>query len=94
LEDEKSLEFADQTYIKEDASSMTNARQLPASCFEAAEELLKDRKIYEKNGIFPAEMIDKLAKDLKAHQDKDLSEKLFGNADALKAVVNQFIHCG
>jgi len=94
LENENSLQFAEQTYVKEDASGIKDAKQLPASCFEAAEILLKERHIYEKNGVFPVEMIDKLVNDLMAHKDKDLSEKLFGNADALKAVVNQFIHCG
>ncbi len=94
LENENSLQFAEQSYVKEDASCIKDAKQLPASCYEAAEILLKERHIYEKNGVFPIEMIDKLVKDLMAHKDKDLSEKLFGNADALKAVVNQFIHCG
>jgi glutamine synthetase len=56
--------------------------------------LLLDREIYEKYGVFPPGMLDKLAADLKQHNDKDLSEKLFGNADALRELVNKFIHCG
>jgi hypothetical protein len=39
-------------------------------------------------------MIDKLADDLRAYKDKDMSEKLFGNADALKEIVDKYIHCG
>ncbi len=94
LEDKNALEFAKNTYVNVDASSIKDLNQLPASCWEAAEQLLEHRAIYEKNGVFPAGMIDKLVKDLQAHNDKDLSQKLFGNADALKDLVHQFIHCG
>jgi glutamine synthetase len=94
LERPGSLKMAEDLYVATDASKCEGLKQLPASCYEAAEMLLKDRKIYEKHGVFPTGMIDKLASDLKAHNDKDLSEKLFGNADALKKLVNRFIHCG
>ena len=96
LESEDSLKIADELYVSVDASKVKDRKleQLPASCHEAADMLLKDRDIYEKYGIFPPGMIDKLAKDLKAYNDKNLSEKMFGNADALKEIVRQFIHCG
>ncbi len=89
-----SLDMAKDLYIRADASKRKDLKQLPASCWEAAEALLKDRHYYEKYGVFPAGMIDKLAKDLKAFNDKGMSEKLFGNAAALKELVHQFIHCG
>lgn len=94
LEHKDSLKIAKDLYVSADASKYEHLDQLPASCWEAAEKLLQDRAVYEKNGVFPPGMIDKLATDLKAHNDKDMSEKLFGNADALKEVVNKFIHCG
>jgi len=94
LENEDSLKIADRYYVRDDASCIDNLKQLPASCYEAADKLLADRHFYEKNGVFPSEMIDKLANDLKAFNDKDLSEKLFGHADSLKEIVDQFIHCG
>jgi len=94
LEGKDSLDFAAKTYVKVDASTCKDLDQLPASCFEAADKLLENRKIFENHGVFPPGMIDKLAKDLKAHEDKDLSQKLFGNADALKNLVHQYIHCG
>lgn len=94
LEDKDALEYANKKYVNVDASCVKDLNQLPASCWEAAEKLLEDRHIYENHGVFPVGMIDKLAKDLKAHNDKDLSQKLFGNADALKDLVQQFIHCG
>lgn len=94
LENKDALKIAEDLYVSVDASSVQKLKQLPASCWEAADMLLKDREIYEKFGVFPKGMIDKLARDLKSHDDKDLSEKLFGNADALRELVNKYIHCG
>ncbi len=94
LENKDSVKIADELYVSTDASKCDHLSQLPASCWEAAEKLLEDREIYEKDGIFPPRMIDKLANDLKAHNDKDMSEKMFGNAVALKEIVDKFIHCG
>jgi len=94
LENNDSLKVADELYVNVDASTIEGLKQLPASCSEAADVLLKDRKIYEKYGVFPPGMIDKLVNDLKAYDDKDMSEKLFGNADALKEIVDKYIHCG
>lgn len=94
LEREDSLKIAKELYVCVDASTRSDLKQLPASCWEAADVLLKDREIYERYGVFPPGMIDKLAKNLKAYNDEKMSEKLFGNADALKEMVNKFIHCG
>jgi glutamine synthetase len=94
LENPNSLKLAEELYVSTEASKCKGLNSLPASCWEAADKLLNDRAFYEKYGIFPPAMIDKLAKDLKAHNDKDMSEKLFGNADALKELVRRFIHCG
>lgn len=94
LEHPDALKMAEKLYISTDASKCDYLDQLPASCYEAADMLLKDRAVYEKDGVFPPAMIDKLASDLKAHDDKNMSEKLFGNADALKEIVEKFIHCG
>lgn len=94
LLDPDALKFAEKTYVKVDASTCEDLDQLPASCFESADKLLEQRQYYEKYGIFPKGMIDNLSNDLKAFDDKDLSQKLFGNANALKELVNRYIHCG
>lgn len=94
LQHEDSLKIAEELYVSVDASTVKKLKQLPASCWAAADMLLKDREVYEKYGVFPGGMIDKLANDLKMYEDKDLSEKLFGNADALKDLVDRYIHCG
>lgn len=94
VEGKDSLKNAEKLYVKEDATKVKGLKQLPASCSEAADMLEKDRAIYEKDKIFPPGIIDGIIKELKSYKDKDLSEKLFGNADALKDLVQEFIHCG
>lgn len=94
LEKPDALQIAEKLYVCEDASCVEGLNQLPASCFEAADALLKDRQVYENNDIFPPGMIDRIAQELKAYGDQNMSEKLFGNADALKEIVNKYIHCG
>jgi glutamine synthetase len=94
LDKEDALQIAERLYVSEDASRVEGLNQLPASCHDAAEALLKDRQFYENYDVFPPGMIDKIAEDLKAYGDQNMSEKLFGNADALRDIVNQYIHCG
>ncbi|MEN8153746.1 MAG: glutamine synthetase family protein [Acidobacteriota bacterium] len=94
LESKDSLKNAEKLYIIKDASKVKGLKQLPASCSEAADMLKKERSFYEKDGIFPSRIIDGIISNLKNFKDKDLSEKLFGNAAALKEVVQEFIHCG
>ena len=94
LEHPEALKVADQLYIKADASKVEGLKQLPASCFEAAECLKRERERYELDGVFPAGLIDSIAKNLQAFDDKHMSEKLFGNADSLRQLVNRHLHCG
>ncbi|MCK4888310.1 MAG: glutamine synthetase, partial [Candidatus Aminicenantes bacterium] len=94
LEHPDSLKIAEKLYITEEASARKNLDQLPSSCSEAADCLDRDRHFYEKDGIFPTRILDGVIKELKNYKDKDLSEKLFGNADALKDLVQEFLHCG
>lgn len=97
LESTASLEKAKKLYIRGDVGKNydgMNLPQLPASCYEAGEQLLKDRAYYEKCGIFPPAMIDGIANALKKYDDKNLSEKLFGDGDALMKLVKQYLHCG
>jgi glutamine synthetase len=67
---------------------------LPASCWDSAEALLSLRHYFEKDGIFPAGVIDNLAKRLKSYNDQKLSEELYGNNEAIAKLVKQHLHCG
>ncbi len=94
LQNPQALEIADRLYVQKDASSRTDLKDLPASCYQAAVELEKARDMYELSGVFPKGFIDRTIKDLKAHNDADLSEKLFGNVNAISDLVKKFMHCG
>lgn len=89
-----SLEFAEKTYIKADASEMPDLAQLPASCWDSAECLKRDRAVYEADGVFPAGMIDAHAAFLQNYHDQDLSERLYGRDDAIAQLVQEYLHCG
>ncbi|HNX31507.1 MAG TPA: glutamine synthetase family protein, partial [Holophaga sp.] len=94
LEHPDALRTADELYVRADASRIDTLRQLPASCWESAECLKRDRARYEEGGVFPAGLIDSIAKDLQAYDDLNMSEKMFGNADSLRNLVNKYQHCG
>ncbi|MBA7691081.1 hypothetical protein ES703_99619 [subsurface metagenome] len=78
---------SDQTRIREALS------QLPSSCWESAESLLRDREIYQRDGVFSPTVIDEIVKRLKSYDDKDMSEKLYGKEDEIKKLVDEYLHC-
>jgi glutamine synthetase len=94
LEHPDALKLAEELYVKQDASRITGLRQLPASCYESAECLKRDRERYEAFGVFPPGLLDAIAKNLQAYEDLNMSEKMYGNADSLKKLVERFLHCG
>ncbi|XUW99788.1 MAG: glutamine synthetase family protein [Dehalogenimonas sp.] len=98
LELENALDLAKKLYVDVNIFASANKEiqinlpQLPTSCWDAADCLLKDRGIYEKDGIFPASVIDGLSKMLKRYEDKDLSERFYGKGDEIQKLVDQYIH--
>lgn len=99
LEMGNALELAEKLYVDvnifqdEHKGIRDKLPQLPTSCWESAECLSKDRKIYERGGVFPAIVIDRLIKTLKSYNDRDLSEKYYGKAEEINKLVNEHFHC-
>ncbi len=99
LEMEGALELAEKLYVDVNIFSPEHQKvqerlpQLPVSCWESADCLLKDRDIYERDGVFSSGVIDGVAKALKSYNDKDLSETLFGKQDRIRSLINQYLHC-
>lgn len=96
IEMPKGLELADQLFVEGNIFSnipSSQLQQLPASCVESAERLNSKREIFEKNGIFPARLIDFTIESLTAFQDINLSRDLAGNAEATRELVIKYIHC-
>lgn len=100
LEMENGLEYANNLYISGNLFTEKNKafreklRSLPASCWESAENLERQRSFYEKDGVFPPGLIDSIVAKLKSFDDKDLSERLYGKKDELAELVNRHLHCG
>jgi len=99
LEMEGALDLADKLYVDVNIFSPEHRRlqetlpQLPASCWESSECLLKDRQIYERDGVFSPVVIDGLVKTLKSYNDKDLSERYYGMGDEIKKLVDEYFDC-
>jgi len=99
LEMEGALELADKLYVDvnifapEHKEVQEKLPQLPASCWESAESLLRDSEIYQRDGVFSPTVIDEIVKRLKSYDDKDMSEKLYGKEDEIKKLVDEYLHC-
>jgi glutamine synthetase len=94
------LELADQLYVDvnifkpEYKDKLEKLEQLPVSCWESAAALDKKRSIFEQGNVFPKGLIDSRISKLKSFDDKDLSERLYGNKEETKKLVDQFLHVG
>lgn len=98
LQMENALDVAKRLYVDvnifadEHKSVQEKLPQLPTSCWESADNLVKDRAIYERDGVFSPLVIDGFAKMLKSYNDVDLSERLYKRDDQIKQLVEEYIH--
>jgi glutamine synthetase len=93
LEEAEKLYVDAETFFPETGNFQDGLPKLPASCWESAECLLKDREIYQRDGVFPEAVIDGIVKKLKSFNDKDLSGQISGKEDEIKKLVDKYLHC-
>jgi glutamine synthetase len=99
LEMKDSLKSAEALYVNynifrdETRSKKQKLESLPASCWDSADCLAEKRAFFEKDGVFPAGVIDNVISKLKAYDDKDLSQRLFNKHDEIRKLVEQYLHC-
>ena len=73
------LELADKLYVDVNIFAAGNEKlhrslhPMPTSCRESADCLRKDRRIYEKDGVFSPKAIDGLVAVLEGYNDRDLA---------------------
>lgn len=67
---------------------------LPTSCSESANNLEKDRHLYEANGVFPRKLLDKTIEKLRAYKDADLWKKVSDRPREMQKMLTQYLHCG
>ncbi len=96
LTSDKSLETAEKLYAPVNIFKESGYEydHLPASCYEAAEELEKNKALFLDTGIFTEHIINTTIKKLKSYNDKGLSEMLYGNKESIKELVDKYLHCG
>ena len=93
------LEVANKLYVDVNIFSSDNEElrsklpQLPSSCWESAECLLKDRGIYEQNNVFAPVVIDRVVEELKAYDDRNINKPCDQKEDKIKGFINRFLHC-
>ena len=100
FEMENALELAEKTYVdvnihdKQNAEKLSQLDCLPDNCVASAACLERQRNVYQKHGVFSEGMIDGIIAELKKHDDVNLRENLKGNTEGMKALVDDFFHCG
>jgi glutamine synthetase len=99
LEMENSLQVAEELYADIDIFSdqykdqLEALDQLPTCCWESADCLLEKRDVFEKNGVFPAGRINAVVRNLKLYEDNGLNDRILGDVDKIRVIVNEYIHC-
>ncbi len=73
-------ELADRLYVKGDIFAdkelLSRLTSLPASCVASSRILMRDRALYERNGIFPAGVLDYVVRLLQKEDDEFLNTTL------------------
>ncbi|MCW2815265.1 MAG: glutamine synthetase [Nocardioides sp.] len=90
LTDPDSLKVAERL-SSEDHSTF---EQLPSSCRESADELERERELFEAEDVFPASLIDAVLERLRDDQDGSLVKKAGKSDDARAELVRRHWHVG
>ncbi len=100
FEMENALEVAKKLYISvnifkdEHKDRLAQLEHLPASCYESAQALKKQKDIFMEYDVFTEGMINDAAKELEALNDDQLSERLYGKNDEIRKLVDAYLHIG
>ncbi len=100
LEMDNALELAANTYVDVDIFHEKNKKKLsqlnhlPASCWESAMALEKQKEIYFEYGIFSKGMIEGIIAYHKNYQDQNLRKELKDKPEELLKFVSRYFHCG
>lgn len=79
---------------KENEEKLKQIGRLPENCHESALSLERQRDIYEKDGVFSANMIDGIIKRLSAYDDVELIKKAKKDPRLMQELVAKYFYCG
>ena len=100
LEMPNGLEIAEKTYVdvnihkEENKKRVESLEQLPDSCAASADELARQRAVYEDKGIFAPAMIDSIIAKLRGYNDGNIREEVKKNPDLMAELVRRYYYCG
>jgi Glutamine synthetase len=92
------LELAEKTYVdvnihsKENQARLATLEQLPDSCFASADQLERQRAIYEERDVFSPQMIDQLARKLRAYNDQNLRKEMEADPAVIRRLVDEYFY--
>ncbi len=89
----EALKTAKNLHVKSNAEKK-HLRTLPLSCSESADNLTKDRQLYESKGVFSTRLVDRTIESLKSYKDRSLWQKLADRPDETEKVLRQYRHYG
>ena len=90
----ESLKIAEDLHALSTQKEEKELRILPRSCSEAAQNLTKDRRLYEANGIFPERLVDISIQRLSDYGDLELLTDKLDKPEELQKILTQFLHYG
>jgi glutamine synthetase len=74
------LDLAQKLYVTgnifKNKELLNSLQALPGSCVESSRVLLKQRELYEREGVFPASIIDYMARLLQKENDEGMNQRL------------------
>ena len=100
FETENALEIAEKTYVdvnihdSRHKAKLESLETLPASCYESAQALKKNRAIYETDGVFHPSLIDGTISKLESYNDKNIRQEIKENHEKMTELVERYYHCG
>lgn len=91
---DEALKIAGNLHVELGSANEKGLRLLPRSCSEAAENLRKDRQLYEADGVFSKKLVDKTVEKLQAYNDGHLWKELSEKTDRVEKLITQYLHYG
>jgi glutamine synthetase len=90
----QSLKIAEDLHALSTGKEEKKLQILPRSCSEAAQNLAKDRKFYEANGVFPKKLIDNSIQRLSDFKDRELLTHKLEKPEELQQMLAKYLHYG
>lgn len=88
------LGLAENLHAKSFKKEEEKFKILPRSCGEAADNLMKDRKIYENDGIFQPRLLETTIQNLNRYDDRDLWQRLADKPEETRNMLARYLHYG